>query len=103
MALAIPDDFPTNLSEFEDRFPNERACRRFLVRMRWPDGFTCPKCHAKRGWRLRRRYLLECPECGHQTSVAAGTIFHGARKPLRTWFRAMFFWPSRASPRAQPS
>lgn len=88
--MQIPDDFPSTLTEFEDRFNTERACHTFLANMRWPDGFKCPKCEAKRGWTLRERDLIECANCGHQTSVTAGTIFHGTRKPLRTWFRAMF-------------
>jgi transposase-like protein len=38
---------------------------------------------------LKSRPLYECP-CGHQTSVTAGTVFHGTHKPLRWWFMAMF-------------
>jgi transposase-like protein len=34
--------------------------------------------------------LLECSDCGHQTSVTSGTLFHGTRKPLTMWFRAIF-------------
>ena len=30
-------------------------------------------------------------ECGHQTSVTAGTIFHRTRKPLRLWFQVMWW------------
>ena len=35
--------------------------------------------------------LLECGECGRQTSVIAGTIFQDTRKPLSAWFRAMYW------------
>jgi transposase-like protein len=35
--------------------------------------------------------LLECGQCGHQTSVTAGTIFQDTRKPLTDWFRAMYW------------
>ena len=31
------------------------------------------------------------PRCGRQTSVTAGTIFQDTRKPLTTWFRAMWW------------
>ena len=34
---------------------------------------------------------MECGECGHQTSVIAGTIFQDTRKPLTDWFRAMYW------------
>ena len=35
--------------------------------------------------------LFECRQCGHQASVTAGTIFHDTRKPLRDWFRAIWY------------
>jgi hypothetical protein len=38
-----------------------------------------------------RRGLQKCPACSVQTSVIAGTIFEGSHRPLRTWFRAMWY------------
>jgi hypothetical protein len=35
--------------------------------------------------------LLDYVKCGHQTSVAAGTIFQDTRKPLTEWFRTMYW------------
>ena len=32
-----------------------------------------------------------CRACGRQSSVTAGTIFHGTRIPLTTWFRAAWW------------
>jgi len=32
-----------------------------------------------------------CRACGYQSSLRAGTIFEGSRKPLGTWFRAMWY------------
>lgn len=37
-----------------------------------------------------RPRLVQCAGCGKQTSLTAGTVFHGTRKPLRAWFKAMF-------------
>lgn len=34
----------------------------------------------------------ECAGCGHQESVTTGTMFHGTRKPLKLWFRAITMW-----------
>jgi hypothetical protein len=39
-----PNGFPTNLPEFQQVFPNDDACAKYLETMRWPNGFTCPKC-----------------------------------------------------------
>jgi transposase-like protein/Zn ribbon nucleic-acid-binding protein len=84
------EDYPTDLSAFEARFSTEEACREYLIRLRWPDGFRCRRCGASRYWRVRE-VLLECVECGHQASVTAGTIFQDTRSPLRLWFRAMWW------------
>lgn len=90
----IPEDFPKNAFDFESRFDTEKACAEFLAKLRWPKGFACPSCSSTAHWALARRGLIECADCGHQTSLTAGTVFHGSRKPLRLWFRAMFLMAS---------
>lgn len=83
------EDYPRNLAEFEARFSTEPACREYMVGLRWPDGFRCPRCGGQKSWPVRG-VLLQCTGCGHQTSVTAGTIFQDTRKPLTIWFRAMW-------------
>jgi len=83
------EDYPRNLAEFEARFSSEGACREFLVRLRWPDGFRCPRCGGQKTWPLSE-ILLQCSGCSYQSSVTAGTIFQDTRKPLTLWFRAMW-------------
>lgn len=39
-------DYPTSLGEFLDWFQTEEACRRYLVQVRWPDGFSCSVAEA---------------------------------------------------------
>ena len=83
------EDYPRNLAEFEARFSTEAACREYLVRLRWPDGFRCPRCGGQKTWPLSE-ILLQCSSCSYQSSVTAGTIFQDTRKPLTLWFRAMW-------------
>jgi hypothetical protein len=83
------EDYPHDLVEFEARFSTEEACRDYLLRLRWPDGFRCPGCGHERAWPVRKVWL-KCARCGRQTSATAGTIFQDTRKPLRLWFRAMW-------------
>ena len=90
-----PDEYPANLIEFIDWFPNDEACLQYLEAVRWPDGFRCPKCGATRFWPVRGKTLKECVECRHQTSVTAGTIFEGTRKSLRLWFFTMWLVTSK--------
>jgi transposase-like protein len=84
------EEYPRNLTELEAKFSTEVACRDYLARLRWPDGFRCPRCGGTRSWPVRE-LLLECADCGCQTSVTAGTIFQDTRTPLPVWFRAMWW------------
>ncbi len=83
-------DYPRTMQEFDEWFPNEDACAAYLLRLRWPRGFVCPSCGASKGW-LTARQQIRCASCQRQTSVTAGTIFEGSRKPLRIWFLAVWY------------
>jgi transposase-like protein len=83
------EDYPRTLQEFEARFSTEAGCRDYLFQLRWPDGFRCPRCGGRKAWTIAT--LLQCTGCDHQTSVTAGTLFQDTRKPLITWFRAMWY------------
>lgn len=85
------DDYPKTIEELEFRFSTEEACRAYLWKLRWPDGFHCPRCQGSRIWPTGRNNLFECVHCHHQVSVTAGTVFEGSRKPLVLWFRAMWW------------
>src|SRR6266849_3070203 len=89
--VADREDYPRTLAEFERRFSTEEACRDYLSQVRWPEGFRCPACGGEEGWPVARGDLTQCTSCHHQTSVTAGTIFEGTRKPLQLWFRAMWW------------
>src|SRR6266576_5266244 len=84
------EDYPRNLKEFDVRFLSEESCREYLLQLRWPDGFRCPRCGCRESSPVRT-VLLRCRECRHQTSVTAGTIFQETRTPLRLWFQAMWW------------
>lgn len=84
------ENYPETVLAFEDRFATEAACREYLAEIRWPDGFRCPRCEHREAWSTERG-LWHCRGCGFQTSVTAGTIFQDTRKPLRLWFRAMWY------------
>ena len=83
-------DYPRTLQEFDDWFATEDKCANYLMRLRWPQGFSCPGCGSQTSW-LTARNLLHCKQCHRQTSVTAGTVFEGTRKPLRVWFQAIWY------------
>jgi transposase-like protein len=88
-------DFPKTMLDFERRFAGEGACRDYLWSVKWPHGFICPRCGGRRAYFVIERGLEQCASCNHQTSVTAGTMFHGSRTPLKLWFRAIFEFISR--------
>jgi transposase-like protein/ribosomal protein L37AE/L43A len=84
------EDYPRTLRELDARFSTEEACREYLARIRWGDGFGCPACAGTDAWSTGRG-LWMCTACGRQTSVTAGTIFQDTRTPLPVWFRAIWW------------
>src|SRR5881296_1299553 len=84
------EDYPRDLLEFEARFSTDALCREYLVQLRWPEGFRCPDCNHDRAWAVRDA-ALECARCHRHTRVTAGTIFQDTKKPLRVWFRAIWY------------
>jgi len=83
-------DYPRTLGEFEAAFASDEACRDYLARLRWPEGFRCPRCGNMKAYAIGAT-LYQCSACRYQVSVIAGTIFQDTHKPLTMWFRA-FWW-----------
>ena len=91
-------DYPRSLLEFQQRFPDERACADYLIETRWPDGFICPNCGSARAWALETKaFTFECAGCHKQTSVTAGTIMHGSKLSLTIWFWAAYLMASHSN------
>lgn len=88
--MGLEEYYPKNLIEFERWFNSEKACREYLYNLRWPNGFQCPACNNNKSWWTSRN-LYRCSACKFEISITAGTIFHGTRKPLQVWFRAMWY------------
>ncbi len=77
-----------NLVELNQKFSTDDQCREFLVRLRWPEGVTCPRCKSRKISRLFTQSKFECSECHYQFTVTARTIFNDSHLPLTTWFIA---------------
>ena len=80
------------ISQFETAFPNEEACKAYLVARRWPNGVHCPRCGntALYGASSYKSFHWQCRGCapqGYRFSCIAGTIFENTNKPLQDWFR----------------
>jgi len=81
-------------AQFDAMFPDEDACRVYLVARRWPEGVSCPRCGSDHVYRLKTMdFKWECMDCGDGISFRfshiAGTIFENTNKPLRKWYRVI--------------
>ncbi len=79
-----------SLLDFQSRFFSEEACEEHLFKLRWPDGFRCPRCGHGRYSLVATRQLYQCSACHYHASLTAGTVFHKTRTPLRKWFWMIF-------------
>ena len=84
-------DYPRTFQEMDTWFRTEAGCRDYVRRLRWPEGFVCRRCGAIGEPWVTARGVFHCRACAGETSLTAGTIFEGTRKPLRMWFLAMWF------------
>jgi transposase-like protein len=84
-------DYPRTFQEFEEWFATEAHGRNYLARLRWPTGFRCPQCGSRDEPWVTARGRLRCQGCRCDISLIGGTLFEGTRKPLRDWYRAMWF------------
>ena len=81
------------------QFNTDEQCLDYLEAMRWPNGLCCIACGSTKVSRItresktknKRTRLYQClePQCKHQFSPTAGTIFHDSHLPLPKWFMAI--------------
>lgn len=84
-----------SFQHFLTQYGSESQCEQALYQLRWPKGFVCPHCGNTTGCALHSRKIYQCHKCHHQTSLTAGTIFHGTKLALSQWFLAIFLLTQR--------
>jgi transposase-like protein len=78
----------------EDIFRDERAARKHLEALRWPDGAYCPHClgrsavHAL-GGKCADEGIHFCTDCRRKFTVRVGTIYERSHIPLNKWLLAV--------------
>jgi transposase-like protein len=78
----------------DEIFRDERAARKHLEALRWPDGAYCPHClgrsavHALRG-KCADEGIHFCAACRRKFTVRVGTIYERSHIPLNKWLLAV--------------
>jgi transposase-like protein len=84
-------DYPKSWDQFIDRFHDNDACQDYIYKIRWPNGFVCPRCFVNKTPYKLKNGTLKCTACRKETSVISGTIFNKTRTSLKDWFGAVWY------------
>ncbi|MGH9344771.1 MAG: transposase [Terriglobia bacterium] len=82
-------DDPRTIQEFDKWFSSERACIRYLQRVRWPDGFRGPACDGGNAWMTARGLLFDrlLQQVVEVDPVVYRRLVAGARRHNMWWSR----------------
>ena len=62
--------------------------RKFLLDLRWSDGFICPRCDNNKGYFIKKRSSYECSSCKLQSTATSRTVLHGTRN-VKAWIKGI--------------
>lgn len=88
LLLELP--VPESGFDFDNAFSTRAACLAAIIKARWPEGFACPECGHRTAWLHNRRPIIECADCGRQTSPLAGTLFANTKLTLPKAFKLCY-------------
>ena len=82
-------------AEFDQMFPDNEACQRYLLARRWPNGVECPRCGNTKVYPARTRPYhwvckLHTDNKNYRFSLTVGTIFENTNVPLLRWFKVLY-------------
>lgn len=78
-----------NILNLVKEFPNDDACKSYLSKIKWMDGFKCSKCRAEKGFE-KAGFTYHCYSCNHDESATANTLFHKVKFGLQKAFLIVF-------------
>lgn len=78
-----------NILNFVKELPNDDACRSYLAKYKWSNGFKCTKCGHTKGC-MKKGYRYHCYNCNHVESATADTLFHKVKFGLQKAFCIVF-------------
>ena len=83
---------PKTLVEAINHFSNPDRALQFMIKLRWPNGVTCPTCGSEQVKFLASRGLWKCKttHARQQFSIKVGTIMEDSAIGLDKWLPAMW-------------
>jgi transposase-like protein len=74
-------------------FQNDKAARKFVEKIRWPDGTVCPHCGSiGHAYATKREGVYRCAEkeCRKDFSVTTGTVMESSHIGLHKWLMGFY-------------
>ena len=77
--------------EFQERFPDEESCLRYLSEMKWSKGYKCKHCGHVNYCNAARSYDRQCTSCRYTESPTSGTLFHKVKFSILQAFYIVYY------------
>lgn len=77
--------------EFQERFPDDDSCFKYLIGLKWSNGFVCPHCRHTKYCKSRRKYDRQCTSCRCASSPTSQTLFHKLKFPGLKAFYIVYY------------
>ena len=65
-----------SIFQFQQRFPDDKACLLYLTQKKWAQGFACDRCKHNKYCRGSKEHARQCTKCRYQASRTSGMLFH---------------------------
>jgi len=81
--------------EFQEIYPDEESCYKFLENLKWENGYKCIKCGHIKYSKGNSPFSRRCNSCNYIESVTTHTIFNRLRFPIVKAFYMLFLITSK--------
>jgi predicted RNA-binding Zn-ribbon protein involved in translation (DUF1610 family) len=77
--------------EFQERFPDDDSCLKYMAELKWGNGFICPQCGHTNYCNGKRKYDRQCTSCHRISSLTSGTLFHKVKFSILKAFYIVYY------------
>lgn len=78
-------------AELQKLFPNQDSCLGYLEKIKWENGFLCPRCQHSNYCKGNKPFTRQCTKCKHIISPTSNTLFHNLKFPLPKAFCIVYY------------
>ena len=79
-----------SMIELVEKFGTEEKCEEYMVSLKYPNGFKCPRCGCITQSKIEGRREHQCTKCSWQFSPTSNTAIEHTKIPLVKWFQLVW-------------